>query len=396
MSEPIRVLHIFAPNYKYRFGGQNVYWKSVFSRWNDSKTIHRVLDTEKNMILEAREAFDFEYSNKQKMISKWKLITWFFSLYRNLSKYQKDFDTIHVHFLWWGGLLLGLWAKQKKIPAIFESVLLDEDSPNGIAHQKLGCLKLWLLKKYSGILTISNALTVDYQNYGFPPFKIYTLMNSVDNDIFHPVRSDGEKRTYRSKYSLPEDAKILIFVGSVIWRKGVDLLIEAFIEAQSEEENLYLVLVGARNKYENPSIDEEFIRNLQTTIRERGLNDKVKFIGLIQDRDQLAEIYRASDIFVFPSRNEGLGNVVLEAMACALPVVVSRLPVLEKVIQDGENGFFVPLEDAGSLIKAIVSIAQNPILAGKIGQAARQYVVASHGFEEWQRQLQQVYRRLLP
>lgn len=396
MSEPIRVLHIFAPNYKYRFGGPIFDWKYAFSKWDDSGIHHLVFDTESRSILDAKEAFDFQISTNQFITSKWERFRWIITLQRLLIKNKNEFDIIHYHVLWWAGLLMAVRANHLEIPTLYQSVLLNEDTPSGIVKQKFGKFKLKYLKKFKLIVPISDFLAEDYLKFGFQPTQVQTLMNSVDTEIFHPVGSETEKAAMRRKYSLPEGARILLFVGSIIQRKGVDVLINAFIEAERKNKELHLVLVGPRTKQENPSLDEDFIRYLRTILEKNDVSSKVTFMGLVEERAQLAEIYRASDLFVFPSRNEGLPNVVLEAMACALPVVVSNLPVLRNVIRDGENGFFVPLEDAGSLIKAIVSIAQNPILAGKIGQAARQYVVASHGFEEWQWQLQQVYRRLLP
>jgi glycosyltransferase involved in cell wall biosynthesis len=395
MTESIRVLHIFVANYKHRFGGPLFDWKYAFSKWNDPDISHFVLDTESQKIIEAKEAFDFELSDDQYIMSRWEKIKWTLILLVLIRKLRKEFDLVHFHVLWWAGLLGAVYLKLLGIPTLYQSVLLYGDTPSGIAEQKFGKLKIWCLKKFSAIVPISDFLAEDYLKFGFQPTKVHTLMNSVDIEVFHPVGSDTEKKALRLLHSLPEDEKILLFVGSVIWRKGVDLMIESLIKAQREYGKLYLVIVGARYRKENPSIDEEFVNKLQSKIIENGLRKKVKFVGLIQDRDRLAEIYRASDIFIFPSRNEGLGNVVLEAMACALPVIVSRLPVLEKVIQDGENGIFVPIEDSDALKNAVVSIAQNTTLAKKIGKAAHQYVISNHRFEEWERRLSLVYRQLL-
>lgn len=394
-TDPIRVLHIFPPSLRSRFGGQNIYWKSMFMKWNHPTIIHSVLETRTNQIIAPGEAFNFEYEHKQRMTPKRERITWAFSLFSNLVKYQKNYDILHVHILWWGSLLMGPWASRKKIPVIYESVLLNEDTPGGIINEHLGKLKLWCLRKYAAILTISDSLTGDYLNFGFHASQVRTLMNAVDSDIFLPSRSDAERKALRRKYALPEDAKILLFVGSLIERKGVDLLIKAFIEAEREDKSLYLVLVGARNKQENPSLDEELISHLQEVLDKNRLGSRVKFMGLVQERAQLAEIYRAADIFVFPSRNEGLGNVVLEAMACGLPMIVSRLPVLESVIRNGENGIFVPVDDSDVLADAIVQLAADPAKCQTLGQAANRYTITHHGFAEWQARLVEFYRNLI-
>lgn len=394
MRDPIRVLHIFAPNYKHRFGGPIFDWKYAFSKWNNPEVQHFVFDPDNQRISDALEAFDFQISKQQFIPSRWERIRWVFTLQQLVNNHNK-YDLIHFHVLWWAGLLMALQAERKGIPTLYQSVLLNEDTPSGIVTERLGKLKIWCLKKFTVIVPISETLTEDYLKFGFRSAQVHTLMNSVDTDLFHPVESEAKKRELRSKYALSEGVKILLFVGSVIERKGVDILIDAFIKAQSTYEDLRLVIVGASNKNENPSINEGFIHHLKTTLDVAGLRDKVIFMGLVQDHEQLTEIYQASDIFVFPSRNEGLGNVVLEAMACGLPVIVSRLPVLIKVIQDRENGYCIPLNDAEALRNALIDLIHNPQLADKISQAARIYALTNHGFTEWQSQLGIIYKGLI-
>ena len=154
-------------------------------------------------------------------------------------------------------------------------------------------------------------------------------------------------------------------------------------------------MIGPKSQDENPSLNQAFVDYLQILLNQSGLISKASWRGLIQDREELANLYRAADIFVFPSRNEGLGNVVLEAMACGLPVVVSRLPVLEGIIADRENGFFVPIGDTEALKNAILALAANPPLALKIGKNARNYVMSHHRFDQWQAQLVDFYKGLL-
>lgn len=388
-------MHIFAPNYKHRFGGPIFDWKYAFSHWNDPEIQHLVFDSENQKILDSKEAFDFAFTTNQFIASKGQRFKWIFTLLKLVNRKRNEFDILHFHVLWWAGLLTASRAKRLGVPTIYQSVLLNEDTPSGIVAQKLGELKLRYLKKFTTILPIADYLTEDYLKFGFSPTKVHTLMNSVDTNFFHPTTSQVEKRTLRKMYSLPEEAKILVFVGSIIQRKGVDILTKAFITAAQRDNDLCLIVVGARNKQENPSLDEDFVSNLHKELEENGVSNKVTFLGLIQNRDQLADLYRLSDIFVFPSRNEGLPNVVLEAMACGLPVIVSRLPVLENVIANGENGFFVPIDDAVSLSDAIIKLAFDPTLRQSLGQAANRYTITHHSFAKWQARIAELYRSLV-
>jgi glycosyltransferase involved in cell wall biosynthesis len=297
--------------------------------------------------------------------------------------------------LWWAVLIAGLWAKWKKIPAIYESVLLDSDTPVGILKERFGKLQVWCLKKFKAILAISDSLASDYLKYGFSTRQVHTLMNSVDSGLFHPPQSVKEKKILRKKFDLPRDASILLFVGSLIKRKGIEFLIQAFIGAYAKNPDLFLLIIGPKNKNENPTIDEDLIKDLSNQIKDHMISDRVLFAGLIQERQKLADIYRASDIFVFPSRQEGLPNVVLEAMATGLPVIVSQLPGLEKVIHHAENGLYVPIGDVAALEESILRVISDPFLSKKLGIAAQKYSLNKHGFTTWQSDLVRIYKQLL-
>ena len=395
MELPIRVLHIFAPNVRSRFGGQTITWKHAFSRWDDHTVVHSVLDCKNSRVVDSRLAFDFEYPDQQEAISRWGRAAWIPSLFRNLTRLEKQHDILHVHVLWWGGLLIGPWARWKNIPALYESVLLDADTPGSVLGERFGGLQVRCLKRYEAILAISEYLAEDYRKSGFREEQVFTLMNSVDTTVFSPVATTDERLTLRRKLDLPQDATVLVFVGSVIQRKGADVLVRAFIEASARRSDLHLLVVGPRQRSENPSLDEDFVNKLRALLRKNDLSERVSFTGIVQNRQQVAEMYRASDIFVFPSNKEGLGNVVLEAMASGLPVVVSNLPVLEKVIRHQENGFLVPVDNSAALSDAILMVSSDRVLAERLGRNARDYVEKNHSFAAWQARLTEFYRGLL-
>jgi glycosyltransferase involved in cell wall biosynthesis len=391
----IKVLHIFAPSLKNRFSGDSIWWKNTFTLWHTVDVMHLVLDYENARLVESRKAFDFAYSDAQKSTSRGERAAWIFTLFRNLIKQDGNYDILHVHVLWWGTLIIGPWAKWKKIPTVYESVLLDADTPGGILKERLGKIKIRFLKSYRAILAISEYLAGDYLKQGFSDEQVFTLLHCVDLELFSPATSKEEKTSFRQKLHLPVDATILVFVGSVIERKGVDVLVRAFIQARSEHPDLFLLVVGPKDKNENPSVNEDFVSGLYALIDQEQISGRVSFMGLIQDRQKLTDIYRASDMFVFPSHQEGLPNVVLEAMATGLPVVTSQLPVLEKIIQNGENGLVAPIGDVEGTSAAILRLCGDPALAGRLGSNARSSVEEKHGFAAWQRSLVDLYCSLM-
>lgn len=391
----IKVLHIFAPNFRQRFGGPIVNWQLYFSKWDDPSIEHLVLDTEAGIILPAKEAFDFDISGPQKVSDRWERWTWAVRLLYGLRKYASSYDLQHFHLIWWGSLLAANWASRRKIPTIYESVLLDSDTPGAIGNERLGRLKLNYLQKFTGILAISEGIAEDYLNHGFSTTQVHMQMNAIDTDLFEPLQDPKAREKFRHDFNLPLDASVLLFTGSLIQRKGVDLLVDAFIEVSQLDTDLFLWLVGPKDRSENPSMDEDFVTSLKQKVMGVGLSERVSFHGMIAERGRLAEAYQAADVFVFPSRKEGLPNVVLEAMACGLPVIVSNLPGLKGVINPNENGFLVPIDDVQVLTKQIEYVTENPVAAEQVGQSAHIYVESRHSFCEWQKAMAGYYHQLL-
>ena len=390
-----RVLHIFAPNFKKRFGGPIFDWKYSFSHWDEPAVQHNVLDYDLQRSVPAKSAFDFQLSDSQVLTSRVKRFIWALELTRYLIKHKKNYDILHFHILWWGSLLGAALAKFLTIPSIYQSVLLNSDTPGSILNENLGKIKLRLLRNFSLILPISESLTEDYYQHDFSKDQVITLMNSVDTNLFHPIQSVAEKGALRKKYQLPPDATVLLFIGSLIKRKGVDILLESFFQASEQYPDLFLLIVGPKTKGENPSLDEGFVNHLQQQINRKRLENRVHLAGLIKDRQTIAELYRAADMFIFPSRNEGLPNVVLEAMASGLPVIVSALPGLQPVISHQENGIMVPIGDVDGFSKAIINLKKIPGLAEQLGENAREYILQNHRFARWQSELIKIYQDLL-
>lgn len=391
----VRVLHIFAPNFRQRFGGPVFNWQLYFSKWDDPSVEHFVLDTEAGKIFPAKEAFDFDLSGPQKISNRQERWTWAIRLLHGLRKYRGQYDLLHFHLIWWGSLLAANWARRRNIPTIYESVLLDSDTPGAIGKEHFSRFKLHYLHQFTGILAISDGIAEDFLNFGFLPAQVRMQMNAIDTVLFKPLTDPAARNRLRQSFNLPCDALVLLFTGSLIHRKGIDLLIEAFIDVAKKNPNIYLWLVGPKDQSENPSLDEGFVTMLEQKVAEASLSDRVNFYGLIADRHTLAEAYQAADVFVFPSRKEGLPNVVLEAMACGLPVIVSDLPGLKNVIIPNDNGIVVRINDIQALAQQIETITENPGHAQIIGKQANFYIEAKHGLYAWQKTIAGYYHQLV-
>lgn len=385
----IRVLHIFPPGVRNRFAGQEIYWRFIFSQWDSPEIKHWILDLDRNCLSSPEQIFNYDMPPRSVPISRKDRAIWAFKVLWYLIKLRGKFDVIHAHSVWWGGLLVGPLSRVLHKPAINETVLLGADTPSALITEKFGKLKLSLLKQFDRILSISKALSEDFLFHGFKSEQVVTLMNCVDLELFSPISNEILKLQIRRHLDLPVSPTILLFVGAVNERKGVDILVKAFIKAERKLGNLFLLIVGPNRRH------EDFQRELQRMIEESELKNRILFWGVVNDRNVLSQLYQASDIFVFPSNREGLGNVVIEAMASGLPVIVTQLPVLEEVITNAVNGLFVPVGDFECVSNNIVELSKNKELCHKLSINSRAYAEKKHSFGYWQAEMINTYESMI-
>lgn len=177
--------------------------------------------------------------------------------------------------------------------------------------------------------------------------------------------------------------KRILFVGKLIYYKGVRYLLEAFSKLASEEVCLMIAGDGA----ERP--------NLVSMARRLGISNRVYFLGTIPD-SWLPSTYSLADLVVLPSisRREAFGMVILEAMASGKPVVASAIPGVSEVVNHGKTGYLVPPRDPESLSKAVDSLLQNPSEAARMGEEARITARLRYDWEQVYSSYVSLYERL--
>lgn len=161
----------------------------------------------------------------------------------------------------------------------------------------------------------------------------------------------------------------LLFVGRLVNQKGLDVLFKA-LSTMKDDQDWSLTIAG-----EGPLKDE-----LALAAYGLGINDRVTFRGWLE-RDHLPAVYEQADVFVLPSRDEGMPNAMLEAMAAGLPVIGSKVAGLEEVVIDGETGLLVPPEDADALARALRVVIEDRDHTFALGQAARTRVVQKFSWD---------------
>lgn len=195
------------------------------------------------------------------------------------------------------------------------------------------------------------------ERYGASAGRISVVPCGVDTEKFQPQDRDAAKVLLGLDTKLP----VLLFVGRIEALKGIDVLIRA---AAQLEGRFQLVVVGGDEK------DSGRRANLETLATELGVRGKVVFLDAVP-HDELPLVYNAADICVMPSYYESFGLVALEAMACGVPVVASRVGGLKETVQDGRTGYLVPWRCPEPFAERLDLLLTNEPLRANLGEEAR-------------------------
>ncbi|MBI5370093.1 glycosyltransferase family 4 protein [Candidatus Uhrbacteria bacterium] len=307
------------------------------------------------------------------------------SLYRRLS----GFDIVHLHYPFYGGAEPVIVRKAMRHDQGLVLTYHMDATAGGIkgalfsAHRRV--LLPWIIGRSDRILASSDdyirTSAIAEIDGALDRVEIHPF--GIDLNRFHPGKEDGFKR----KLTIRTDVPTLLFVGgldSAHHFKGVPVLIEAI--AQLAGKSFQLLIVGDGNL--RPSFE--------ATVRARGLNDRVHFLGNVADRD-LPSVYRCADIHLFPStrRAEAFGLVALEAAATGIPTIASNLPGVRTVVQDGNTGLLVPPEDVNELTRAITLLIEQPEIRARFGLAARAMAQQRFAWDPFMDRLEQTYRSVM-
>jgi D-inositol-3-phosphate glycosyltransferase len=194
--------------------------------------------------------------------------------------------------------------------------------------------------------------------------KITIIPPGVDTSHFYPI-PDDEAKEY---IGVPPCDRMLLYVGRIEPLKGIDTLIEAIAHIRREGNEVCLAVIGGEMDIGQEFENAEMAR-LKSVSANYGLDDSVVFLGK-RSQDSLPYYYSAAEAVVVPSFYESFGLVALEAMACGTPVVASEVGGLAFLVQDGETGYTVPVEEPQKLAERLNLLLSDHTLRQKMGQQA--------------------------
>jgi glycosyltransferase involved in cell wall biosynthesis len=182
------------------------------------------------------------------------------------------------------------------------------------------------------------------------------IPTGLPEEAFRP----GDGAAFRARHGIASGRPVLLFVGRVAHEKNIGFLLEVLPHVLRERPEALLLIAG-----EGPARGR-----LEAEVRRRGLAGQVRFVGYLERGQPLADCYAAGDVFVFASRTETQGLVLLEAMALGLPVVTTAVLGTAAVMADRRGGIVVP-EDAGQFAAAVLALLAQPALRAARAQDAR-------------------------
>jgi len=219
---------------------------------------------------------------------------------------------------------------------------------------------------------------------GYDPGKIVVIHNGVDLSRFSAPHEPGRIAT---ELGLPPHTPLVAVVSRLTRMKGLEQFIEAAaIVARQFPEPRFLI-VG-----EPPPHDAAYLDQLKSLARRLHIADRVIFTGL---RSDVPALLASVAVAAMPSLNEALSNALLEAMAAGAPVVATRVGGTPEALVDGETGLLVPPADVAALAVAIARLLGAPLLAARLGQAARQVIEDRFSIARMTMDTQLLYRELL-
>jgi teichuronic acid biosynthesis glycosyltransferase TuaC len=271
----------------------------------------------------------------------------FLSAAATIKKIRKefDFDLLDAHFAYpdgVGAILMGKFFKRPVTITIRGTIRKLSRFP--LIRRQIQ----YALNNAAKIFTVCNDLKNAVVELGISPEKVVTVPNGVDIDKFTRV----DRLAARRELGLPVGSKVLISVGGLVERKGFHRIIAAFPEIRKTIPQVMYVIVGG------PSVEGNNEPELRRLVAELGLRDAVLFAGP-QPHETLHKWLSAADVFCLATSNEGWANVFLEAMACGLPVVASRVGGNEEVVASNEYGVLFDLDNGRQLVEAILKALEK-------------------------------------
>lgn len=305
-----------------------------------------------------------------------------------------NYDVIHTHY-YYSGLVGLILKKELSLPLVvsFHTLGIMKKRLAGIFDEKRIKAERKIVSEADGIIASTELEARDLlREYYSNPKRIFIVSPGVDHDVFKPYNQDIS----RKKLKLPLKKKIILFVGRIDPIKGISLLINAiYLITQKHPlfEKKYRVLLIGGDITSRKFWGSEEVKKIRYLIGKHQLDCCIKFLGN-KPHDLLPYYYSASDVTVLPSFYESFGLVILEAMACGIAVLGSKVGGLVHLIQDKINGRLFRSNDTSDLADILWELVSNKKKRLKLGQEAYKFS-SNYNWKKQAEKIIKVYKNVL-
>ncbi len=261
-------------------------------------------------------------------------------------------DVVFSH-LWFSNAIIRIICK---IAGVKNVISFEHNIYDNVKTEKMYGLDRFLQKWCRKIVAVSFAVKESLIKHGIKESRIIVVNNGIDVSKYKNVRHSVSN--IKEGLSVSKDSFVFLTIGRLIPQKGIDILIQSFSKLSG---NPILLITGSGQ-------DEEMLRKMADDL---GIKNRVYFFG---NRYDIPDILSICDCFVLASRWEGLGIVVLEAMASEKPIIISDFPAGKDMITDNVSGLVVEMENVDSLVKAMDRMMLDVDLRDRLSKSAYEKV----------------------
>jgi len=298
----------------------------------------------------------------------------------------RSFDVIHIHeYRSFQDIIVHHYAKKYGVPYVLQ------------AHGSLLRVGAWrklkwvydvlfgyrLLRDSSRVVALSQVEAEQYMSMGVPEEKIAVIPNGINLSEYASLPPKG---SFKRKFGIKEEEKIVLYLGRIHKGKGIDFLIKSFAcMVKNSMENVKLVIAGP---------DDGYLNQARYLVNSLGLKEKVLFTGMLSENDKI-NAYVDSHVVVNVEPTNVFGLVPIEAVACSTPVIVSKGNAISEVIHKGKFGFSVKYGDIDDLSGIMDKMLNNDELLEEMGQRGRKYIFENFGWSKIVGELEKVYEETM-
>lgn len=268
-------------------------------------------------------------------------------------------DLVHAVMASGGAFAAAAYRTSVRRPALL--TLQDGDS-EAYVRSYLGPLFVFfapLHRRFDRVHAISRFLAERAIGYGVPPSLVSVIPNGCDDALFERRPADAAVMELRRQLGL-ESERVIVSVSRLVLKNGIDRLIQALPLIVARCPRARLVLVG----------DGEDRPKLEALARQLGVAGGIHFVGSVPPA-RVPDYLSLGDVFVRPSLSEGLGTAFLEALACGVPIVASRIGGITDFLEEGVTGLSCDPQDPASIATATLRLLEDEELRRRLGTAGR-------------------------